>query len=204
MKNTIWEEKKLSTHYKYINVGEDAGLKGGFNVTIIETNNKYGGYPVDLAGAAFGDPAKVSWDFGDGKTAEGTLTPEHEFETTGTYTVCFTVSDAVTGQTNTVCQDITIEGNSIIEELSGMARLEVNPNPVSARSLITFELPMMTDYTISVYDVTGRIMEVLETNTREAGIYTLDIDAANYAQGVYLVEYKTPQFVKTAKITIVK
>lgn len=196
---------KVSKFARYINVGGGEGLKGGYVYEEVETNNKYGGYPIDMVGAAFGDPAKVTWDFGDGDTSEGTLTPTHNYAEAGTYEVCFTVEDPVTGESNTTCQQVTIEEQtSIAEQFSNDARLDVLPNLITETAEITFGLPVKSDYTMCIYDLTGRTMKVLEKGTREAGIHRATINASDYAQGMYLLELKTPLFTKTVKFTIAK
>jgi uncharacterized repeat protein (TIGR01451 family) len=47
--------------------------------------------------ASFEDPGadthQISWDFGDGATAEGTLSPSHAYADNGSYTVSVTVTD---------------------------------------------------------------------------------------------------------------
>ncbi len=55
------------------------------------------GDAVSLAGS-FTDPGPmdthtVSWDFGDGTTQTGTLTPTHTYPDNGTHTVSLTVTD---------------------------------------------------------------------------------------------------------------
>lgn len=54
------------------------------------------GQPVQFAGHAqdpSGDPLTYRWDFGDGSTASGLLTPQHVFQDDGEYTVTLTASD---------------------------------------------------------------------------------------------------------------
>ncbi len=53
--------------------------------------------PLAFAGS-FSDPGtadthEIEWDFGDGATAEGMLTPSHTYGAPGTYTVTLTVTD---------------------------------------------------------------------------------------------------------------
>ena len=48
---------------------------------------------VKATATFYRDVLGFTWDFGDGHTASGTLTPEHAFADAGTYTVTLTVSD---------------------------------------------------------------------------------------------------------------
>src|SRR5262249_44091702 len=51
---------------------------------------------VSFAGTASGGTAPLSyrWDFGDGSSASGTLTPSHTYADNGTYTAILNVTDA--------------------------------------------------------------------------------------------------------------
>jgi PKD repeat protein len=54
------------------------------------------GAPVSFAGSATGASALTYlWDFGDGATTAGTLTPTHAYAAAGTYTATLTVTDAL-------------------------------------------------------------------------------------------------------------
>lgn len=104
--------------YKLVNVGKtDAILKSAFGYEIDSANNsKAGGYPVDFIGTGIGDQAKLRWDFGDGSIDTSTMTPTHEFQNTGTYNVCFTLSDPVTKQTSQPsCKEVIIEKAACVD-----------------------------------------------------------------------------------------
>jgi uncharacterized membrane protein len=47
------------------------------------------------AGDPEGDPLQIAWDFGDGSTASGTLTPTHTYADDGPYVVTLVVTDSV-------------------------------------------------------------------------------------------------------------
>ena len=53
------------------------------------------GQAIPFRGQATGGsgPLSYAWDFGDGATAAGTLTPTHAYNDDGTYTVTLTVAD---------------------------------------------------------------------------------------------------------------
>jgi PKD repeat protein len=100
-----------SRHYELINVGVgNQGLKAGFGYEEDTLNFKAGGYPVDFVGVAVGKPAKMVWDFGDGSKDSSSVELTHEYTKPGTYTVCFTIEDQVTGESDTECEEIVVEG----------------------------------------------------------------------------------------------
>ena len=56
------------------------------------------GEPLTFAGHASdrnNEPLTLRWDFGDGNSSEGTLTPTHRYTATGTYTATLTATDPV-------------------------------------------------------------------------------------------------------------
>jgi hypothetical protein len=52
---------------------------------------------VTFAGSATGGTGSLTyaWDFGDGMTGSGALTPSHVYDVAGTYAVTLTVTDAL-------------------------------------------------------------------------------------------------------------
>lgn len=62
-----------------------------------EDQEVYPGDPVSFSGSftdiGLLDTHEIEWDFGDGNSAVGTLTPTHTFPPSGTYTVTLTVTD---------------------------------------------------------------------------------------------------------------
>jgi PKD repeat protein len=55
-----------------------------------------------------GKTIKYKWDFGDKSATSADKSPKHTYSANGTYTVCLTATDSVTGCYSTTCQNITI------------------------------------------------------------------------------------------------
>ena len=53
------------------------------------------------------EPHEILWDFGDGNTASGSLTPSHSYDTEGVYTVTLTVTDDL-GASDTDSLEVTV------------------------------------------------------------------------------------------------
>lgn len=71
--------------------------------------------------------------------------------------------------------------------------LAVWPNPVDAGSRVRYDLSRRGPVRLSVYDLTGRRVQTLADETREAGSYELDWAAAGLAAGLYVVEVQAEE-----------
>ncbi len=66
------------------------------------------------------------------------------------------------------------------------AKLAIFPNPSSDRSILSFNSEFGGDYTISVLDLSGRVM-IQETRGGVAGLNNAEIDISGLSKGVYMV-----------------
>ena len=82
--------------------------------------------------------------------------------------------------------DIRTSAESPGTEMPLATALDQNyPNPFNASTTIAFGVPQRTLVQISVYDVTGRRLDVLADRWFEAGRHSVDWDAHGAASGVY-------------------
>jgi hypothetical protein len=80
---------------------------------------------------------------------------------------------------------------------------KITSNPVTSDSKILYDLTTLTDVTISVYDVTGKLVKVLADENQGAGSYSLPISSNNSLKpGVYFVKMYTGTASKTMKILV--
>jgi len=78
------------------------------------------------------------------------------------------------------------------------------PNPFNPVTNISFDIPKATFVKITVYDLTGREVDVLVNQYMGSGRYTADWNAANYASGVYFYKIEAGAFTDRKKMVIVK
>lgn len=101
--------------------------------------------------------------------------------------------------------------------LAGLANVPVNekgpvpanlvlrvPGIIRGRGTISFGLPVESDVRLSLYDAAGRQVAVLAEGRKEAGTYTIDLDAGNLGQGVYFLRLVSGKKSLTAKTVLVK
>ena len=59
------------------------------------------------------------------------------------------------------------------------------PNPFNPITKIDYNLPFNGNVTLKIYDISGREINVLVNKTQEAGYYTVQFNANNFASGTY-------------------
>lgn len=90
-------------------------------------------------------------------------------------------------------------------EIPSKYRLEQNyPNPFNPATKIRFSVPKNSQVKVSVYDITGKIVEVLVNKTLNAGKYEADWNASKYTSGVYFYKLESGSFTETRKMILVK
>jgi hypothetical protein len=100
---------------------------------------------------------------------------------------------------------VSIDDEGALAALPRQVSLMQNyPNPFNPTTSIRFELPESSEVCLAVYDLAGRLVQVLEQGHRAAGVYTVSFDAASLASGVYLYRLETPGFSQTLKMTLIK
>jgi hypothetical protein len=83
--------------------------------------------------------------------------------------------------------------------------LEQNfPNPTggSQYTTIRFTLPRRTNVTLSLYDLSGRLIQTLATGNRDAGTHAIPFDPSKLSTGLYYYKLQTEDFTDTKKMTV--
>ncbi|MGB2959052.1 MAG: LamG-like jellyroll fold domain-containing protein, partial [Bacteroidota bacterium] len=78
------------------------------------------------------------------------------------------------------------------------------PNPFNPVTTIRFSLPAAAEVELSVYDLLGRKVESLLSETRDAGWHSVVWDAGGYASGVYLYRLRVERSFQTGMMILMK
>ncbi|MFC2149967.1 T9SS type A sorting domain-containing protein [Calditrichota bacterium] len=78
------------------------------------------------------------------------------------------------------------------------------PNPFNSITRFNYDVPEDAALNISVFDVSGRLVETLISGEQKAGRHTMAWDATDVASGVYVVQMTAPSFTKVRKVMLVK
>ncbi len=78
------------------------------------------------------------------------------------------------------------------------------PNPFNPATKISFDISKHSNTKIIIYDVLGRIVDVLLENDLAPGKYEISWNAANYSSGIYYYSLVTETFSQTKKMVLLK
>lgn len=78
------------------------------------------------------------------------------------------------------------------------------PNPFGDNAVINYELNEAANVSVEFVDVSGKIVKTINNGTQEAGTYTLDVDANDFAEGVYFYTFTVGAEKVTKRMIITK
>lgn len=78
------------------------------------------------------------------------------------------------------------------------------PNPFNPVTQICYQVPVQSEVSINVYDISGRHIKTLEETENTPGQYTLTFDASTLASGLYLYRMKADHFTQTRQMMLIK
>ena len=78
------------------------------------------------------------------------------------------------------------------------------PNPFNPSTSISLHVPMESDVSVQVYDLSGRMISTLLSGVQAQGDYNLTWNAQEQASGMYLVRAETAGSVAIQKILLLK
>ncbi|HOZ07179.1 MAG TPA: T9SS type A sorting domain-containing protein [candidate division Zixibacteria bacterium] len=83
------------------------------------------------------------------------------------------------------------------------ALLQNYPNPFNPTTTISFALPEASDYTLTIYNVQGQVVQVKQ-GSAAAGTVDVVWDAAGAASGIYFYRLEAGNFTATKKMVLLK
>jgi hypothetical protein len=83
------------------------------------------------------------------------------------------------------------------------------PNPFNPTTTLRFDLPDISDVTLTIYNMLGQKVKTFNMQSTPAGYHSITWDATNdlnqqVGAGVYLYQLQTKDFVKTRKMVLLK
>ena len=82
--------------------------------------------------------------------------------------------------------------------------LKVYPNPFNSSTRLSYDVPVNGHVTLTVFDLTGRLVETLEDRVMPAGRHIHVFDGTGMASGVYFVRLEAGSVAQTQKLLLLK
>jgi len=95
--------------------------------------------------------------------------------------------------------------NSSAEERLGSFKLLQNyPNPFNPTTHFDYEIPVMAEVRILIYNLLGQKVETLVSKRQQAGRYSIEWDASGFSSGVYYCMLSSGDFQYIRKMILLK
>ena len=78
------------------------------------------------------------------------------------------------------------------------------PNPFNPSTNIQYQLPENEFVKLTVFDISGRVIETLVNEKQSAGSYEVTFNASEYSSGIYFYKLQVKDFVEVKKMILIK
>jgi hypothetical protein len=97
---------------------------------------------------------------------------------------------------------ITSSSTALPEEQGLQSQLKIFPNPTNGRTIISFTTPKAGGVSLTIYDVTGRVIKTIANAELNEGDHTFNLDVKNFRAGIYLLRMQSGQISQTRKFIV--
>jgi len=98
-------------------------------------------------------------------------------------------------------EEMNTEFNNFPDKIS----LEgIYPNPFNPITTIQYELPQMVHLKMSIYNLSGKEIEILYNGTQYPGYHSINWNADSFPSGIYFIKMITGEYENTEKLMFVK
>jgi len=78
------------------------------------------------------------------------------------------------------------------------------PNPFNPKTIFSYQLPVISEVNLSIYNLLGQRIATLIQEKQQAGSYQIEWNATGFASGIYLYRLQTDNFIQTKKLVLLK
>ena len=71
--------------------------------------------------------------------------------------------------------------------------MQIFPNPVKNEATVSFLLGSNSDVSFIMYDISGRIVKIINQNNVKLGKHQLNIDVVGLPAGTYVIQLKSKE-----------
>ena len=98
----------------------------------------------------------------------------------------------------------TLNFGDHLQEIPEITAMDIFPNPVSTGTTIDVQLAKEDNYQIAVYDLNGKLIDVIHRGVLPAGEHRLSWDASTRPSGYYLVRMQGEDVLLTKGINVIR
>ena len=99
---------------------------------------------------------------------------------------------------------LNVEDDPFVQTPEGYYLSHNFPNPFNAQTRLRFGLPEPGEVSITVWDMHGRRVDVIERSVYQSGHFETVWHAGSQPSGIYLVRMQTDGFIATRKVLLVR
>ena len=82
--------------------------------------------------------------------------------------------------------------------------LNVFPNPFNDRLQIEYRVNERSKVRVAVYDMLGKVVEILDEKTIDPGSYSVEWDASFYPAGAYIIKLQTNRSLLKERVLLIR
>jgi hypothetical protein len=95
-------------------------------------------------------------------------------------------------------------GSSAIEHAGGYSLAQNFPNPFNPMTTIRYVLPARSSVTLSVFDILGQQVALLQKGEQGAGDHEVRFDAKGLPSGVYMYRMNAGSYAETKRLIVLR
>ena len=171
------------------------------NDTIFTTTVTFPAYTTFLVSYKFGINYGDAANNQGGNDNENAIGANHQFNLFSTAWFCETLDTfGIMG-----LKDFVTDVENDVETLPTAYSLDQNfPNPFNPSTKINFSIPVEGFVSLDVYNSIGQKVATLVNETKTAGTYEVNFNAANLSSGIYFYKLTSGNFTETKKMILMK
>jgi hypothetical protein len=98
-----------------------------------------------------------------------------------------------------------VEDNELLFSQPTYYKLYQNyPNPFNPLTKIRFSIPSSGNITLKIFDILGREVKTLLSESKPTGTYEVSFDGGELASGIYFYQLRSGDFIQTKKMMLLK
>jgi outer membrane protein assembly factor BamB len=100
--------------------------------------------------------------------------------------------------------DVGVEEGPIKPCLSDFGLAQNSPNPFHHSTRISYSLPQVSEVTLNIHDISGRLVKTLVSETQQPGMHQVRWNRNTNPSGVYFYRLRASEFMDTGKMVVVE